>query len=91
MLQSVLFFLFVFIQTKILTLFLYKYDLYVYILACPFLSAPMYGDLSLSGFSVGDTAIVTCDTGYVLNGSTVRYCTPSGWDGIEADCVPVRK
>ena len=61
------------------------------ILACPFLSPPMYGDLSINGFSVGKMAVVTCDTGYVLTGSGVRQCTSSGWDGTEADCVPVRK
>ena len=61
-------------------------------LACPnSLLTPIYGDLSVDGFDVGSKAIVTCDKGFVVNGSSVRHCTLSGWDGTEADCVPVCK
>ena len=62
------------------------------ILACPSSPlTPVYGDLSVSGLVVGSTAIVTCDRGYIVNGSSVRHCTSMGWDGIPADCVPVCK
>ena len=52
---------------------------------------PMYGDLSLTGRQLGDTATVTCDRGYEITGSSVRTCLVSGWNGTAADCVPVSK
>ena len=61
------------------------------ILACPSLKEPVHGDLSINGLGVGDTANVTCDTGYELTGTAVRTCSASGWNGTAANCVPVCK
>ena len=57
--------------------------------ACPSLSPPLNGDLSVTGLSINDKAIVSCDVGFVINGSAELSCTSSGWDGSVADCVPV--
>ena len=57
--------------------------------ACPSLSPPLNGDLSVTGLSIDAKAIVSCDVGYVIAGPTERSCTSSGWDGSAADCVPV--
>ena len=51
----------------------------------------MHGDLSQTGRQLGDTATVTCDLGFVLNGAAVRTCLASGWHGTAADCAPVCK
>ena len=40
------------------------------------------------GTKLGDTAYYACDTGYALNGSSSRTCTPNGtWSGSEPTCV----
>ena len=57
--------------------------------ACPSLSPPLHGDLSVTGLSINDKATIFCDVGYVVTGSAERSCTSSGWDGSAADCVPV--
>ena len=61
----------------------------MYISACPSLSPPLNGDLSVTGLGAGHTATVTCDVGFVITGTAERSCTSSGWDGSVADCVPV--
>ena len=61
----------------------------MYISACPSLSPPLNGDLSVTGLSVGHLATVTCDVGFSITGPAARSCTSSGWDGSAADCVPV--
>ena len=63
----------------------------IIIAACPRLESPTYGDTSIDGCNVGDTATTTCDKGYKVTGSAVRYCSSNGWLGTDADCVPVSK
>ena len=57
--------------------------------ACPSLSPPLNGDLSVTGLSINDKATISCDVGYVITRPTERSCTSSGWDGSAADCVPI--
>ena len=57
--------------------------------ACPSLSPPSNGDLSVTGFSINDKATIFCDVGFAITGSSERSCTSSGWDGVAADCAPV--
>ena len=58
---------------------------------CPVLSPPAYGNVTVSGQSIGDYATYTCDSGFELdltNGSEVRTCRANGmWSGYPAACV----
>ncbi|XP_064382161.1 sushi, von Willebrand factor type A, EGF and pentraxin domain-containing protein 1-like [Halichondria panicea] len=58
---------------------------------CPKLSAPSYGSVSVSGLQVGSTATYQCDDGFLLVGSSSRYCQQYGdWSGEAPICNPVR-
>ena len=60
-------------------------------MACPELSAPANGIVSVTGQRSGDTATYTCNSGYDLVGSEVRTCQPSGmWSGFEPSCAGKR-
>jgi len=50
-------------------------------------SAPLSVDVS-GGTTLGDTAVYSCDSGYVLSGVATRLCTPSGWSDTEPVCDP---
>ena len=58
---------------------------------CPELSSPAYGDVTVTGQSIGDNATYTCDSGFELdltNGSEVRTCQAVGmWSGYPPACV----
>ena len=62
-----------------------------YVGVCPDLSLPAYGDVTVTGRSIGDFAIYTCDSGFELdltNGSEVRTCRADGmWSGYPPTCV----
>ena len=59
----------------------------VEIITCPRLSDPQYGNVELSGLTVGSTAAYTCDGGFELAGIRVRQCQPNGqWSGNEPVC-----
>ena len=58
---------------------------------CPELSSPVYGNVTVTGQSIGDIATYTCDSGFELdltNGSEVRICQADGtWSGYPPACV----
>uniref|UniRef100_A0A4W5LBD2 Sushi domain-containing protein n=1 Tax=Hucho hucho TaxID=62062 RepID=A0A4W5LBD2_9TELE len=50
----------------------------------------MNGQFDVSGgILFGDQAVATCDTGYMLVGSSVRTCMDGGWDGRVPVCEVV--
>ncbi|XP_053398307.1 CUB and sushi domain-containing protein 1-like [Mercenaria mercenaria] len=52
--------------------------------------APSNGGAStVSGTTLGETATVTCDSGYDLTGSSTLTCTDSGWDGTPICVIQV--
>ena len=55
---------------------------------CGPLSDPANGDVDLSdGTEFGDTAIYSCDAGYILSGTSTRNCLDTGlWSGAEPTC-----
>ncbi len=54
---------------------------------CPKLSAPSYGSVTVSGLEVGSTATYECDDGFLLIGSSSRYCQQYGdWSGEAPIC-----
>ncbi len=57
------------------------------IVTCPRLSDPQYGNVELSGLTVGSTAAYTCDGGFQLAGNKKRQCQPNGqWSGNDPSC-----
>ena len=55
---------------------------------CGNLETPAHGSKQGGGDAVGSVVAFTCDTGYHLEGSTQRECSPAGtWDGVEARCI----
>ena len=67
--------------------------MFSFLLACIPLAAPSNGMISCSLVvdgvpSTGDTCTYTCDTGYVLTGSSVRTCHSDGtWIGSDTMCT----
>ncbi|KAM8966399.1 CUB and sushi domain-containing protein 3 [Pelodytes ibericus] len=58
------------------------------ITSCGELPVPPNGKKIGSQTTFGSTAILTCDTGYMLVGSAVRECLSSGlWSGSETRCL----
>ena len=58
---------------------------------CDNLSDPPFGDVSLSGNSIGDVATYVCDPGFVLVGLPTRMCEQlnpqtADWSGEEPVC-----
>ena len=54
---------------------------------CPKLSGPSYGSVTVSGLEVGSTATYQCDDGFLLVGSSTRYCQQYGdWSGEAPIC-----
>lgn len=67
-------------------LFLFLFCLEV--ISCGELPTPPNGNKIGTQITYGSTAIFTCDSGYMLVGSTVRECLSSGlWRGIETRCL----
>ncbi|XP_025893196.1 CUB and sushi domain-containing protein 3-like [Nothoprocta perdicaria] len=61
---------------------------YCQIISCGELPTPPNGNKIGTQITYGSTAIFTCDSGYMLVGSTVRECLSSGlWSGIETRCL----
>ena len=50
---------------------------------CPRLSAPSNGKVWL----YGSIAKFRCYSGYIMKGSSRRYCTSSGWTGNQPSCI----
>ena len=42
---------------------------------------------SVAPFAIGTLAIYTCDTGYVLDGESVRICKDGIWNGTATTCA----
>ncbi|CAI7994708.1 P-selectin [Geodia barretti] len=58
---------------------------------CPTLNDPDNGNLNLSGNSLGDTAVYTCNTGYNLMGESILTCgADSQWSGNPPVCELVQ-
>lgn len=59
---------------------------------CRHLSAPQYGKVKTSAYTVGSTAEYGCTYGYRLHGESKRTCGYDGeWDGKEPVCRRKRK
>ena len=56
--------------------------------SCGQLASPSNGRVDTSaGPSFGDTAMYSCDTGYMLSGPVERTCQADGqWNGSEPTC-----
>ena len=67
-------------------------SLNTYVVPCPTLADPNNGVITcLLGDdgtpTEGDTCTVTCNSGYVVNGSDTMTCGSSGmWSNVEATC-----
>ncbi|KTG40098.1 hypothetical protein cypCar_00017639, partial [Cyprinus carpio] len=60
------------------------------IISCGELPTPPNGKKIGTQTTFGATAIFTCNSGYILVGSTVRECLASGlWSGMETHCLAV--
>uniref|UniRef100_A0A3Q3KHT9 CUB and Sushi multiple domains 3a n=1 Tax=Monopterus albus TaxID=43700 RepID=A0A3Q3KHT9_MONAL len=58
------------------------------IISCGDLPTPPNGKKIGTQTTFGASAIFSCNLGYVLTGSTVRECLPSGlWSGMETQCL----
>ena len=54
---------------------------------CSALSDPAFGSVVLTGRKVGSTATYSCNSGYVLDGSSLRVCQQDGqWSGEAPTC-----
>ena len=52
------------------------------------LTAPTYGAVTVNGRRTGDTAIYSCNAGYVLVGDMIRTCmSNSQWSGAAPTCL----
>ena len=58
---------------------------------CPKLSDPHYGSVKVSGYSLHQKAIYSCDHGYKLVGTPYRACGYGKWGGEEPECKRKRK
>ena len=65
----------------------------IFVLAarCPTLDPPESGNVSVTGHSIGDTAIYSCNDGYDLVGTPERTCERvaddrAGWSGMAPFC-----
>ena len=61
-------------------------------MTCPDIGDPSNGNIDFIGdsvapFSIGTSAIYTCDTGYVLVGESVRICEDGNWNGTASICT----
>ena len=55
---------------------------------CDNLPPILNGNVALEGTSTGDTATYSCNSGFTLDGNSVRSCLPNGqWSGQEPSCV----
>ena len=53
---------------------------------CPDLVPPENGQVEFTT-NVGDTAVYTCNAGYILSGARTRLCLPGGvWNGSDPIC-----
>ena len=51
------------------------------------LTAPTNGTVTVNGVTTGDTAVYSCDEGYVLVGDMTRTCmNNSQWSGAAPTC-----
>ncbi|XP_052279570.1 P-selectin-like isoform X6 [Dreissena polymorpha] len=57
---------------------------------CGYLMAPQHGNVSYTNTTYGSTATLSCQTGYILNGSNTSSCDSSGrWDSTGQTCVVI--
>ena len=63
-----------------------------YIVNCPKLIAPKYGQIWVTGYGYSSTAYYRCNYGYDLHGSYSRKCQHDGtWYGNVPECRPVKR
>ena len=49
---------------------------------------PLNGEITFTGFSVGDSAFYSCDDGFELVGNSPRTCQSNNvWSGEEPMCI----
>lgn len=54
---------------------------------CDQLKPPDFGDVKLSGLTIGSHATYTCDDGFELRGNEFRTCQTDGeWSGSSPNC-----
>lgn len=60
------------------------------VVRCPYLGADAIanGNRNLTGLQVGNTAVVECNDGFVMNGSGTLTCSENGeWNSLPPTCV----
>ena len=66
-----------------------SYDFYtfLYLLDCPTIPDPMYGQVNITGTQLGQIAIFRCDHGYRLVGQASLVCETGGqWNNAPPAC-----
>ena len=62
--------------------------MYCIISDCPVLSPPTGGQVTVAGYSQGDTATYTCSQGYLMSGAATRMCQAGNtWSGAAPTCT----
>ena len=58
------------------------------VVTCPSLENPVNGTVDVSGNQTGDTAVYSCDFGFIPDGEATRTCGEDGqWSGSEPTCI----
>ena len=54
---------------------------------CPYLLSPSYGSVIVAGYTVGNSATYSCNSGCTRSGVSIRFCLSSGtWSGSAPTC-----
>ena len=63
-----------------------------HVVQCPVLNNIGNGQVTVTGYDIGDRATYSCRSGYELIGITNRVCQNNGqWSGQEPQCNPIGK
>lgn len=58
-------------------------------MACTTLSGPENGEVNPMDGVEGDTAVYSCNQGYMLVGDEIRTCGANGWSEVQPVCTEI--